>query len=150
MWETMTVMSVATFVSILSVNAQPIGQIRAGSTQEPPAHEIDCRTEFKQSMNALNQMMARLDAADRSHDARAIRNAVMDARRLLASVKAKVAACSADADVAVTVDPVCLRNVDPKSAPTATYRGKRYVFCSNANKAKVERDPKRYIRGTAQ
>ena len=138
----MTVMIAASLVSILSLNARPTDQLPAGSAQEPRAHEIDCRAEYKESMKALSQMMARLDAADRSHDERAIRAAVLDARRLVASVKTKVAVCTAD--TALVVDPRCRREVDPKSAPTATYQGTRYVFCSDADKVKFERDPKRY------
>lgn len=101
-------------------------------------------------MKSLDQMMARLDTADRSHDVQAIRTAVIHARRLLARVKAKVAACTVDTAVTVTVDPVCRDTVDLKNASTATYEGKQHVFCSEADKTTFERDPKRYIRETAK
>ena len=128
---------------MLSLNPQQTGQSSKEVASDRSASVRDCRVEYRQAMDLLEQMMARLDVADRSHDVQAIRTAVIDARRLLASVKAKVAACTVDD--AATVDPVCRDKVDLKTAPTATYQGKQYVFCSEADKANFEKDPKRYI-----
>ena len=142
----MTVASVASLVSILSLSAHPIGQGQTGSTQERAAPDSDCRAEYQQAMNSLKQMIARMDAADRTHDEQTILAAVAEARRVLASVKAKVAACPGDVATTVTVDPACRDKVDVKAAPNLTYEGTKYVFCSEATKLRFQRDPKRYIR----
>lgn len=130
---------------MLSLNPQQTGQSPKEGTSDRSASVRDCRVEYRQAMDLLEQMMARLDVADRSHDVQTIHTAVIDARRLLASVKAKVAACTVDNAATVTVDPVCRDKVDLKTAPTATDQGKQYVFCSEADKANFEKDPKRCI-----
>ena len=142
----MTVMSVASMVSIFLQSPHSMEQRPIESTQERAAQDVDCRAEYQQAMNSLKRMLARMDAADRTHDERAILVAVVEARRVLASVKAKVAACPGDNMAAVNIDPACREKVDVKAAPAATYQGEKYVFCSEANRARFQRDPKRYIR----
>jgi YHS domain-containing protein len=44
------------------------------------------------------------------------------------------------------VDPVCGMEVDPKTAPSATYKGQTYYFCSADEKAKFEKDPEKYVK----
>lgn len=43
-------------------------------------------------------------------------------------------------------DPVCGMEVDPKTAPSATYKGKTYYFCSPEDKAKFLKDPETYVK----
>jgi YHS domain-containing protein len=45
---------------------------------------------------------------------------------------------------AKVTDPVCGMEVDPKTAPSASYNGKTYYFCSPEDKAKFEKDPEQY------
>lgn len=143
---TMAVMSVAFLVSTLSQSAHPIGQGPTRSTQERAAIGVDCRAEYQRAMNSLRQMIARMDAADRTHDEQTILAAVAEAQRVLASVKARVAACPGESVATVTVDPACRDKADVKAAPSVTYLGKKYVFCSEPDKVRFQRDPKRYIR----
>lgn len=48
-------------------------------------------------------------------------------------------------DAESTVDPVCGMSVDPKTAPQATFQGKTYYFCSEADKEKFLKDPKSFV-----
>lgn len=41
--------------------------------------------------------------------------------------------------------PVCWMDVDPKSAPNSTYKGKRYYFCMPAHKQRFESSPDRFL-----
>lgn len=142
-------LSASTLVLMLSLNVQQTAPSPAGAISDRPTPVSDCRLEYQQALKSIEMMTATLDEAARSHDDQAMRTAITDAERLLVSLKAKVAACSAD-PAAVTVDPVCRRKIDPTSAPTATHRGTRYFFCSKADKAKFQRDPKRYVGKAAQ
>lgn len=45
----------------------------------------------------------------------------------------------------MTKDSVCGMTVDEKSALKVTYKGKTYYFCSEADKAKFEKSPDKYI-----
>ena len=49
------------------------------------------------------------------------------------------------ADAKVT-DPVCGMEVDPKTAPSASYDGKTYYFCSPEDKAKFVKNPEPYVK----
>ena len=50
-----------------------------------------------------------------------------------------------DKSVAKVVDPVCGMEVaDKKTAPTVTYMGKSYYFCSEEDKAKFVKNPEQY------
>ncbi|MBW3564501.1 MAG: YHS domain-containing protein [Acidobacteria bacterium] len=51
---------------------------------------------------------------------------------------------------AAAVDPVCGMKVDPETAPSATYEGKTYYFCSAEEKAQFEKDPQKYLRRSAK
>lgn len=76
-----------------TTNTQQTTPSSPGSTQARKAEASDCRAEYQRLTKSLDQITARLDAAERSSDARARRSAVIEARRLLANVKARVAAC---------------------------------------------------------
>lgn len=85
-----------------------------GQTQDPPprpsdaaASIRDCRAEYQRLMKVLDQATVRLDAADRAHDVRAMRAAVIDARRVVANVKARAAACGSS------------EQAEPSPAPSA-------------------------------
>lgn len=41
-------------------------------------------------------------------------------------------------------DPVCGMEVDPKNAPSATYKGKKFYFCSVEDRAKFEKSPEKF------
>lgn len=77
------------------LNAQHAAQSAPGSTPDRPAAVTDCRAEYQRLMKSLDQVMAKLDAAERSHDTQALRTALTGARQLLVTAKAKVAACEA-------------------------------------------------------
>jgi YHS domain-containing protein len=47
---------------------------------------------------------------------------------------------------AKAVDPVCHMEVDPANAPKATYNGKTYYFCSEAEKEQFEKNPGAYVK----
>jgi YHS domain-containing protein len=44
----------------------------------------------------------------------------------------------------MTKDPVCGMEVDEKTAPTSTYRGKQYAFCGEDCKKAFDQDPKKF------
>ena len=44
------------------------------------------------------------------------------------------------------VDPVCGMKVKTGEAPSATYKGKTYYFCSKGDKATFEKDPAKYVK----
>ncbi len=44
-----------------------------------------------------------------------------------------------------TFDPVCRAKIANNTAPTATYQGKTYQFCSEADKQAFLKDPSRYL-----
>ncbi|MEX0878893.1 MAG: YHS domain-containing protein [Thermoanaerobaculia bacterium] len=46
---------------------------------------------------------------------------------------------------AKVTDPVCGMEVDPKTAPSASYNGKTYYFCSPEDKTKFEEIPQQYL-----
>ena len=43
-------------------------------------------------------------------------------------------------------DLVCGMKVDPKTAPSSTYQGKKYYFCCLEDKAEFDRDPAKYVK----
>jgi YHS domain-containing protein len=45
---------------------------------------------------------------------------------------------------AKVVDPVCGMEVNTANAPTATYNGQTYYFCSEEDKAKFQKSPEQY------
>ena len=45
------------------------------------------------------------------------------------------------------IDPVCQMEVDSKTAPSSTYKGKTYYFCSADDKAAFDKNPDKYVRG---
>jgi YHS domain-containing protein len=47
---------------------------------------------------------------------------------------------------AKVVDPVCGMEVDSATAPSMTYKGKTYYFCSEDDKAKFEKNPEQYLK----
>jgi Cu+-exporting ATPase len=61
-----------------------------------------------------------------------------------APVKPKVAEKVAPPKEAI--DPVCGMTVDPKTAPSADYKGKTYYFCSADEKADFAKSPEKYIK----
>ena len=44
----------------------------------------------------------------------------------------------------MTKDPVCGMEVNPKKAPTSTYEGKQFAFCSQECKELFDQDPQEY------
>lgn len=50
----------------------------------------------------------------------------------------------------MAVDPVCGMKVDPETAPSATYEGKTYYFCSAEEKAEFEADPESFLRNRGE
>jgi YHS domain-containing protein len=42
-------------------------------------------------------------------------------------------------------DPVCGMKVDPKTAPSSTYQGKTYYFCSPEEKTEFDKNPAKYV-----
>jgi YHS domain-containing protein len=48
--------------------------------------------------------------------------------------------------VGKVIDPVCGMEVDSGTAPSLSYKGKTYYFCSEEDKAKFEKDPEQYLK----
>lgn len=44
------------------------------------------------------------------------------------------------------IDPVCGMTVNSKTAPTSTYDGQKYAFCSDECKETFDSEPERYTR----
>ncbi|MGE5359142.1 MAG: YHS domain-containing protein [Bacteroidales bacterium] len=49
------------------------------------------------------------------------------------------------AGMGATFDPVCRAKMADNSAPTATYQGKTYQFCSDADRQAFLKDPAKYL-----
>ncbi len=49
--------------------------------------------------------------------------------------------------IGATFDPVCRAKAADNSLPTATYQGKTYQFCSEADKQAFLKDPAKYVTG---
>ena len=48
----------------------------------------------------------------------------------------------------MAIDPVCMMEVDPKTAPAQSeYKGETYYFCAPGCKYMFEEDPEKYISG---
>lgn len=47
----------------------------------------------------------------------------------------------------MAIDPVCGMEVDEAEAPSMTYEGKTYYFCSMGCKRSFEEDPEQYVSG---
>ena len=88
-------MIVLWLVMTLSATVQQTAQPSQEPTQARSTPDSACRAEYQRLMTLLDQTMARLNAADRAQDVRAMRAAVIDARRVVANVKARAAACGA-------------------------------------------------------
>ena len=48
------------------------------------------------------------------------------------------------------VDPVCGMKVDPKTAPSASFRGQTYYFCSEGDKTTFLEDPAKYAKSVTR
>ncbi len=51
-----------------------------------------------------------------------------------------------DPDGQKATDPVCGMEVDPKTAPSETYKGKTYYFCSPSCKAAFKENPAKFAK----
>ena len=80
-------------VITLSSTVQQTAPPSPAPTQARSAPESDCRAEYQRLMKLLDQTTARLDAADRAQDVRAMRAALSDARRVISNVKARAEPC---------------------------------------------------------
>ncbi len=50
----------------------------------------------------------------------------------------------------MAIDPVCKMNVDPNTAAAkAEYQGQTYYFCAPDCKVAFEKNPEKYLKGTA-
>ena len=132
-----------------------------------------CRDHCQKTSASVDQVLTSLREAKASNDPARMRAAIEEAEKPLGMMQQHMSMCmkmmnmmhgegmgnmhgggmmdhgamhgSKDA-ANMAVDPVCGMKVDPKTAPSATYQGKTYYFCSAAEQAQFEKDPASFLR----
>ena len=131
-----------------------------------------CREHCQKTSASVDKVLTSLRDAKVSNDPARMRAAIDEAEKPLGMMQEHMSMCmkmmnmmhgrgmgkmqdgmmdhgkmhgSKDA-AAMAVDPVCGMKVDPKTAPSATYQGKTYYFCSAEEKAQFEKDPASFLR----
>ena len=135
----------------------------------------ECHAHCEETASSLGEMRKSLAEARESNDPVKMRAAIEQAEKPLGRMQEHMSMCKnmmnmmgmmhgegmgemegggmmghgamhGSKDAANTaVDPVCGMKVDPKTAPSATYQGKTYYFCSAAEKARFENDPESFL-----
>ena len=121
----------------------------------------ECGEHHSAAMKASDDVSMHLAEAKRSTTLAEMRNHVEMADKAMAEMKSQMSTCmemmgtmhgekmgagttSSAATPAKTLDPVCGMEVDRANAPTATYKGQTYYFCSEDDKAKFVKNPEQY------
>ena len=131
-----------------------------------------CREHCQQTSASVDKVLTSLREAKASNDPARMRAAIDEAEKPLGMMQEHMSMCmkmmnmmhgqgmgnmqggmmdhgkmhgNKDA-AAMAVDPVCGMKVDPKTAPSATYQGKTYYFCSAGEKTRFEKDPASFLR----
>jgi YHS domain-containing protein len=122
---------------------------------------MECGEHHSAAMKASDDVSMHLAEAKRSTTLAEMRNHVEMADKAMAEMKNQMSMCmemmgtmhgekmgAAPASGATTaakaLDPVCGMDVDKANAPTATYKGQTYYFCSEDDKAKFVKNPEQY------
>jgi YHS domain-containing protein len=128
-----------------------------------------CEEHHAAAMKASDELTAHLAEAKRSTTLAQMRTHVEAADKALAEMKAQMSQCmemkgqmhgsmmgsgltgtgmaTGERKAAgKAVDPVCGMEVDSAGAPSVTYKGKTYYFCSDDDKSKFEKNPEQYLR----
>lgn len=119
-----------------------------------------CGEHHAAAMKASDDVSMHLAEAKRSSTLSEMRTHVEAADKAMTDMKNHMSMCmemmnktqggmasptTTGATAAEVVDPVCGMEVaDAKTAPSATYKGKTYYFCSEEDKAKFQKNPEQY------
>ncbi len=120
----------------------------------------ECLAQAKESLRIVESASLRLEEARQTNSPQRMRAAMDDLQAALAEVRTQLTLCvkpatktgpgagnsSPQAPAGKAIDPVCGTEVNPASAPKATWEGKTYFFCSEADKAKFEKNPKSFVK----
>lgn len=127
-------------------------------------HGMECGEHHSAAMKASDQVTLHLAEAKRSSTLSEMRTHVEAADKAMTDMKKHMSICmemmhkmhgekmgagtmgmgSNAATAAKVVDPVCGMEVNTANAPTATYNGQTYYFCSEEDKAKFQKNPEQY------
>jgi Cu+-exporting ATPase len=127
-----------------------------------------CEEHHSAAMKATDELSMHLAEAKRSSTLDQMRVRVEAADKALADMKTHMSQCMEMMDkmhggtggtamgsgtaagekkaAGKVIDPVCGMEVNSATAPTATYGGKTYYFCSAEDKAKFEKNPEQYLK----
>jgi YHS domain-containing protein len=118
-----------------------------------------CEGHHAEAMKASDQVNAHLAEAKRSGTVAEMRNHVEAAEKAMAEMGKHMSLCmgmmakmhggmmSGEKRTAgKVVDPVCGMTVETETAPSVTYKGKTYYFCSEDDKQEFEKDPAQYLK----
>jgi YHS domain-containing protein len=123
-----------------------------------------CGEHHSAAMKASDELSMHLAEAKRSTTLAQMRTHVEMADKAMAEMKEHMSMCmemmhkmhggqmgagmmgtgSNATTAAKVVDPVCGMEVNTANAPTATYKGQTYYFCSEDDKAKFVKNPEQY------
>lgn len=165
-----TVLSLAAFL-VTGAGFADEGKKKPAASGEMMMH--GCEEHHAAAMKASDELTRHLAEAKRSTTLAEMRTHVEAADKALADMKTHMSQCMemmddghagmhekmhgsgmAGAGAAPSekkaaekaVDPVCGMEVDPATAPSVTYQGKTYYFCSDGDKAKFEKSPEQYLK----
>jgi YHS domain-containing protein len=147
--------------SLIAIASSALGHDHA---KKSGMDDMACGTHHSAAMKASDDLSTHLAEAKRSGTIAEMRTHVEAAERSMAEMKTHMSACmegmhkmhggkmgagttgmdSTTATTAKLTDPVCGMEVDKASAPTATFKGQTYYFCSEDDKAKFLRSPEQY------
>jgi YHS domain-containing protein len=127
-----------------------------------------CEEHHAAAMKATDELSMHLAEAKRSSTLDQMRVHVEAADKALADMKTHMSQCMEMMDkmhggtagatmgsgtaagekkaAGKVIDPVCGMEVNSATAPSATYAGKTYYFCSEEDKAKFEKNPEQYLK----
>ena len=134
----------------------------------PEAPAPNCLDRVRQASVALDRAAQQIESGRQLNDPAALRAStdnlqltIAEARQQLQQCFVSAGAASAPAPPATghehhaetpaaavkeAIDPVCQMKVDPKTAPTATYQGQTYYFCSTRDRDIFLKNPAQFIK----
>lgn len=161
-------------VLLLGMAAPALGDEKAQKGQATSMDDMmkSCREHHSSEMKAQDEAMAALARAKQANSMDEMRKGIEQAEKSLGQMNDHMSKCMGMMDkmggmhgkmtgsgmmsggmmsgekkaAAKVTDPVCGMEVDPTNAPSASYNGKTYSFCSPEDKAKFEKNPETYIK----
>lgn len=159
-------LAVASFVAVASF------AIAHDQAKKAGMDDMACGPHHSAAMKASEDISTHLAEAKRAGTIAEMRTHVEAAEKAMAEMKSHMSACmegmherrgegmhkmhggkmgagttgmaSTTATTAKITDPVCGMEVDKANAPTATFKGQTYYFCSEDDKAKFLKNPEQY------